>query len=64
MNCPIPDSGTNPAAVTNASKQYDSLVHQTFDKSKTQRCFVKTGGWSTLFKPITPSDVKIGIGLN
>ena len=22
------------------------------------------GGWSTLFKPITPSSVKIGIGLN
>ena len=22
------------------------------------------GGWSTLFKPITPSGVKIGIGLN
>ena len=24
----------------------------------------RMGGWSNLFKPITPSDVKIGIGLN
>ena len=48
--------------------KWDELIKNSLSKANQTIPWVSRniiwGGWSTLFKPITPSDVKIAIGLN